>query len=371
MLERLQPLLPAVRAPAAASLVLSLAKLRLNPDALVPGITDSLGQRFMVDMDAASGHDLASVLMACAKLQLSPCEGALRKVILARMAVADSSSLGSQQVANRLHSMAMTTAATSPIQLIDSLCKRFGVLLKSCQADELPSVQSIATTISALNKLRFAPANELAMSMVGRMVSLCHTSEQQPAPQLVSSFLFACAELNVLVRQTDADSLVSMLLNSNGHRVAQQVNPCTAMLGCLHNQTLDKMIHQISSEISMPSSLSDIDLYQLYQALDWLQPVASADAQLVDAWVRLKAKIGKLGPRPVPSSAPYVEAELVCAALTQLRLRFTAQTVINNYWVAAILEPSHSGLSIVLGFKACQFIRHKPVRYHWLLSPLL
>ncbi len=105
MLERLQPLLPAVRAPAAAGLLWSSAKLRLNPDALVPGTTDGLGQRFMVDIDAASGHDAASVLMACAKLHLSPCEGALRKAILARMAVADSSSLDSQQVANRLHSM--------------------------------------------------------------------------------------------------------------------------------------------------------------------------------------------------------------------------------------------------------------------------
>jgi len=341
----------------------------------VPGITDSLGQRFMVDMDAASGRDSASVLMACAKLQLSPCQGALRKAILARMAVADSSSFDSQQVANRLHSMAMTTAAASPIQLIDSLCKRFGVLLKSCQADELPNAQSIATTISALNKLRFAPADELAVSMVGRMVALCHMPGQQPAPQLVSSFLFACAELSVLVKQIDAESLVSMLLSSNRHRVAQQVNSRTArslaILGCLHNQTLDKLIDQISSEMLMPSSLNDIALYQLYQAVDWLQPVASADAQLVDAWVCLKAKIGKLGPRPVPSSAPYVEAELVCAALTQLRLRFTAKTVISNYWVAAILEPSHNGSSILLGFKAYQFIRNKSVRYHWLPSPLL
>ena len=237
---------------------------------------------------------------------------------------------------NRLHSMARTTAATSPIQLIDSLCKRFGVLLKSCQADELLNARSIATMISALTKLRFAPANELAMSMVGRMISLCHTSEQQPAPQLVSRFLFACAELNVLVKQTDADSLVSMLLNSTRHQVAQLVNPCTArslaMLGCLRNKTLDNMIDQISSEMLMRSLLDDIALYQLYQALDWLQPVASADAQVVDAWVRLKAKIGQLGPRRVTSSAPYVEAEFVCAALTQLCLRFTAQTFISKYW---------------------------------------
>ena len=88
MLERLQPLLPAVRAPAAAGLLWSSAQLGLNPDALVPGMTDSLGQRFMVDMDAATGQNLAKVLAACAKLHLSPCEGALRKAILARMAVA-------------------------------------------------------------------------------------------------------------------------------------------------------------------------------------------------------------------------------------------------------------------------------------------
>ena len=90
MLKRLQPLLPAVRAPAAANLLWSSAQLGLNPDALVPGITDSLGQQFMADMNAATGQDLANVLVACAKLQLSPCQGGLRKAVFARLAVADS-----------------------------------------------------------------------------------------------------------------------------------------------------------------------------------------------------------------------------------------------------------------------------------------
>lgn len=134
------------------------------------------------------------------------------------------------------------------------------------------------------------------------------------------------------------------------------------MLGCLHNQTLDKLIELISFEMLMPSSLSDYGLYQLYQALDWLQPVASKDAQLVDTWVCVKAKIGKLGPRPVPSSVPYEETELVHAALTQLRLRFAAETFISTYWAAAIVEPRHSGSSIILSFKAYHFIRNKSVR---------
>ena len=187
MLERLQPLLPAVRAPVAAGLLKSSVKLGLNPDAVVPGITDSLGQQFMADMDAATGQDLAIVLAACAKLQLSPCQGELLKAIFARLAVADSSSFDSQHVASRLHSIAMITCVAPSIELIDSLCKRFGMLLKSCQADEVPNAHSIATTISALSKLRYAPSKELAKIMVDRMVALCHVPGSS-LPQNLSAY---------------------------------------------------------------------------------------------------------------------------------------------------------------------------------------
>ncbi|KAL0048592.1 hypothetical protein WJX82_006678 [Trebouxia sp. C0006] len=50
-------------------------------------------------------------------------------------------------------------------QVLDALCKRFGALLKSRQAAELPNAQNIANTIWALSELKFAPADELAMSM--------------------------------------------------------------------------------------------------------------------------------------------------------------------------------------------------------------
>ena len=175
------------KAPVAAGLLKSSVKLGLNPDAVVPGITDSLGQQFMADMDAATGQDLAIVLAACAKLQLSPCQGELLKAIFARLAVADSSSFDSQHVASRLHSIAMITCVAPSIELIDSLCKRFGMLLKSCQADEVPNAHSIATTISALSKLRYAPSKELAKIMVDRMVALCHVPGSS-LPQNLSAY---------------------------------------------------------------------------------------------------------------------------------------------------------------------------------------
>ncbi len=89
MLQRLQPLLPDVGAREAANLLWSSAKLGVDPDALVPGMTDSLVHQFMADMDAATGQGFASVLVACAKLQLSPCQGGLFKAILNRLATAD------------------------------------------------------------------------------------------------------------------------------------------------------------------------------------------------------------------------------------------------------------------------------------------
>ncbi len=79
MFWSLQPLLPDVEARQAANMLWSSAQLGLNPDALVPGMTDSLAQQFMVDMDAADGQNFANVLEACAKLQLSPCHGVLCK----------------------------------------------------------------------------------------------------------------------------------------------------------------------------------------------------------------------------------------------------------------------------------------------------
>ena len=82
MLQRLQPLLPDVGAREASNLLWSSAKLGVDPDALVPGMTDSLAHQFMTNMDVATGQGFASVLVACAKLQLSPCQGALFKAIL-------------------------------------------------------------------------------------------------------------------------------------------------------------------------------------------------------------------------------------------------------------------------------------------------
>ena len=372
MLERLEPLLPAVSARAAASLLWSSAKLGLNPNALVPGMTDSLAQEFMADIDAATGQQLASVLVACAKLRLSPCQGGLFKAILHRLVTGDLSQFNPQTMANVLHSLAKLPAAAPSIEVLDALCKRFGVLLSSRKTCELRDAQNIANTLWALSKLKHAPSDELAMTMVGRMVALCHLPGQQPAPQALSNALLACAELRLPVKQADTDSLVSFLLSLDRQHVGKQDCANTAwglsVLGHLRVAQLDLLLDQLAAlsidhrELSQTSLLNVIDLHQLYLALDWLQPPENADIQQGKAWQSLKEKLGNLGPQPACNTEPHPRAQLVCSALTQLGVRFKAIPVISGYRTAAVLEPIGSAPLIVISFDLKLCLNNQPSR---------
>ncbi len=373
MFQRLQPLLPDVGAREAANLLWSSAKLWLNPEALVPGMTDSLARQFMVDMDAAIGQHFTNVLVACAKLQLSPCHGDLVQAVCGRLAIVDMSTFSSQAVANTLHSLATMSDVAPSVEVLDVLCQRFDALLRSSQAAEIPNAQGIANTLWALSKLKHAPADELAMSMVGRMVALCNVPRQQPKMQEVSNFLLACAHLRVPVKKADTDSLASFLLSSNRQPGDQQAYVNTAwslaVIGHLRQAhftlMLDQM-HALSSsphETSAPPVLTAAQLTQLYQALDWLQPHSTAPAEEQSAWSSLQGKLHRLGPRPVPDKPPSFGSRKLCAALNQLQLSFKAMVVIQSYWVTAVLQSQDSKAQpVIMRLSTPDYITNIPGR---------
>ncbi len=76
----------------------------------------------MADMDAATGQGFVNVLVACAKLQLSPCQGGLFRAILNRFATADLSKCEPQHVANTLQSL--VTLELFTVGLIDPATRR-------------------------------------------------------------------------------------------------------------------------------------------------------------------------------------------------------------------------------------------------------
>ena len=373
MFHRLQTLLPDVEARQAANILWSSAQLRLNPDALLPGMTDSLAQQFMVDMDAAIGQEFANVLVACAKLHISPCQGELFKAIQNRLARADLCNFDPQNVANTLHSLATLPAAAPSTEVLDALCQRFGALLKSRQAAELPDAQNIANTVWALSKLKHAPSHKLAMAMVGRMVALCHLPGHQPTPQNISHVLPACAELSVPVTQADTDSLASLLLSPNNRHATWQhyTNAAwiLAVMGHLRQAQLALMLDQIlvlsgnPGQRSAPSLVTDAQLTQLYQALDWLQPHPTALAQQQSAWSSLQGKLHSLRPRHVPNKSTFHGIRKLSAALDQLQLPFKAAVLVQSFWVNAVVHSQDNRAQpIILRLSSSDYITNIPDR---------
>ena len=348
LLETLQPACTALSARRATSILSSLSKLNINPGRMMPGSVDAIAQQLMANMYSANGLDLAYVMAAYSMLQLTPCGEDLMRAVSKQLAVADLSVVGPFHMGQLSYSLATIPSAAPSIKTLDALCERFRVLLKSHQVTELPSAPSIAITMWALSKMKYAPSDEMAMSMVGRMAALCHTSKQQPSRQDISNVLLACAELRIPVKQADIDSLVRLLLSTIPHQVDEQhfTNAAwsLAVLGFLTNQLLDKLIDQLSvpslryANTSVPSPLMDAGLGQLYTALAWLQPPSSAPALHHEAWSSLQGKLHRLGPRPALTKRYFKGNGKLCCALKQLELTFRPRASIENHWVDAVLE---------------------------------
>ncbi|KAA6417359.1 MAG: hypothetical protein FRX49_12688 [Trebouxia sp. A1-2] len=209
ILEMLQPLCKTLGVREASSLLSSLSKLNTDPGLLVPGTLDAIVQQLMANMHSANGQDLADVTAALTMLQSTPCYKDLMLAVSSQLAGGGLSNADSTRVASILHSLATTPSAAHSTKALNALCERFSVQLRSHRLADLPYANSIAIVMWALSKLKHAPSNELAMSMVGRMADLCRSPKQQPLPQAISNVLLACAELRISVKQADIDSLVS------------------------------------------------------------------------------------------------------------------------------------------------------------------
>ena len=187
ILVLLQPVCTALRAREASNVLSSLSTLGIDPSSMAPGTVDAIAQQLLDTMDYANVQDLIDVLAGCSMLLLTPCCEDLVRAVSRQLAVADLSDVWSSKVAKiahslaHAHSLATIPSAAPSIKALDALCERFGVLLRSHQAAERPNAQNIASFMWALSKMKHAPPQELAIYMVGRMVSLrCVPGKNMP-----------------------------------------------------------------------------------------------------------------------------------------------------------------------------------------------
>ena len=168
MLFRLQYFLPRIQPRQASSILWSCASLGVNPDSLIPGIVDELAQQFLRNMSSADGQSFASLLLACVQLRLDPRDGHMCYAMLKYL--------------NRTNLSAF-------------------------------DAQAVANTAWALQELRYAPQDDLALAMASRLLYHCQYSQAEIRPQHISNLLFAFAELRLPAEPTQLNALVTFLLS--------------------------------------------------------------------------------------------------------------------------------------------------------------
>ena len=295
--------------------------------------------------------------------------------LISRRAIAEQPT--AQNIANLM--WALATSGSAPTEaFLDLCCNHFSSLIHSLVMADRPDQQNVANVLWALYKFKHAPSGQVAKAMVERLVALCRLPGQQPTAQTISNVVLACADLRLTIDSVGVETLASVFMNLSMQKTVPQdytnLAWSLAVLGLMRMETLNLLLCGLSDMTVQRDELLEgsmiaftvSNLRQLYQALDWLQPLPGAPASEHQAWSQLEKKLSILGGRPPATSKSHPNIPSVCAALARLNLRFKASASVGSYSVAAIVESHGSDVPMVLSLKPHRYMRNQPSR--WLLS---
>ncbi|KAA6421657.1 MAG: hypothetical protein FRX49_08600 [Trebouxia sp. A1-2] len=413
VLLQLEPMLPDVGARAVSNILWSSAKLGLNPDTFVPGMTNALAAKMLqLTKDKAgrqpNARDCANFLWALASLGHQPADKGLVDAVSeccvrlikhhdvskrpnaqeAANLIWALASLGHQRAdkglidavcehfvrlvkhhdiskrpnaqgaANLLWALASLGHQREDKGLIDAVCNHFVRLIKHHDVSKRPNAQGAANVIWALGELNHEPPDGAASAILERLSVLCGLPRQAPNAQELSNTLLACAVLRLKVKDHVSLALVDGLLRLDRAHCSDQtycnaawslavldklcVDLFSLILGRLRPLSTEPAHNALPAHDALPRQ----ELFQLYQALDFLQPLPTAAAQ------QLQEMVTRLGPRPLPdkrSAGDLLTSKHLCVALEQLGLAFTANVPLSGYWADAVLRPQDgSAVPVVL-----------------------
>lgn len=350
-LVMLQQVMPDVRCRQASSIFWAFGRLHINPDDLVPGTVDALAQQFLADIASARGQSYASLLSACLELRLDP-RGRVLPRVLQHLSNTDISAFNFQELANITHSLAKLPADKPTFELLDDLCNALLQKIQSNDARERPDAQAISSFAWALQKLKHEPTTDVAAGMLGHMLYLCNGHKrQQPTSQAISNLLLAWAMLRLTMDQSQADRLVTHLLQQRP-QTQDLANTAwsLAVSGLLHIPAFGHLLHQYLTLITRqrpPWESIARQIAQLYNAMDWLRPQEGASLQYQQAYADLQTKLELLGPRPKPDHQPHYLSNLV-PALAELGLQHHNAVQIKGYIPTAVVPPKDSTVKPLL-----------------------
>lgn len=345
MLQRLRSVLSEYDSRSISNAFWSFAKLKFNPDNLLPGTLDCLAERYIQTMHTASGQSHSSTLLACVELNLGYCSGKLIQAILQHLQHTDMSDYSAQALSNITYSLALLPAAQPTVSTLDELCHEFQQLLLSPFQDQRPTAQGVANLAWALQELKYAPAPKLASDMTRRMIVLCSFPGQQPKSQEISSFLLACGELRFPLSAAQARFFVNRLLGDRTVGIQALANTAysLAVVGVLEPDLYTQLLQRLLAMYEASAPLQIANLVQMYQALDKLQSASHGNLQHHDACKCIHAALQELGPRPDPGkTAARQISSALSAALRQLGVQHMCGVGLKSYWLDAVVQP-HEG----------------------------
>ncbi len=385
ILHQLQPMPSDVGAQSVSNILWSSAKLRLNPDAFVPGMTDALAAKLLQltrgeGRRQPSAQSCAIFLWALATLGHQLADKGLVDAVCSRFAMHikhhdESQRPNAQEAANVVWAVATLGHEPADKGLVDAVCKHFAMLTKHHDVFKRPSAQGAANVMWALGKMNHTPQASVAVDILEHFMVFCGLPRQAPNAQELSNILYACAMLRLKVTEHFQLALVDGLLRldrSSGYK-QDYCNAAwsLAVSGVLSSEMFLALLEHLQP---LPTAdpahvaLTSQDLSQLYQALDFLHPLPMAAAQ------QLQEMVARLGPFPLPderSAADLSSNEHLCAALGQLGLAFSANVPLSGYQAAAVLQPRDSvTVPVVLVTKAVDHFRNQHHRCVFFLCPL-
>ena len=207
-LLQLKPLLPDIEARQISNILWSSAKLGLNPDAYVPGMTDALAAKLLqLAKDEArhqpNAQNCANFMWALATLGHEPADKGLADAVCAHFARLirhhdDTKRPNAQEVANLLWALATLGHEPADKGLADAVCNHFARLIRHHDAQRQPNAQGVANFMWALATLGHGPADEgLADAVCNHFARLIghHDAQKRPTSQAVSNIMWALASL--------------------------------------------------------------------------------------------------------------------------------------------------------------------------------
>ena len=349
----LHPKLLDAGAQAVSNILWSSAKLGLNPDAFVPGMTDALAAKLLQLAKDEPRHrpnaqSCANFMWALATLGHEPANKGLIDAVCAHFVRLirhhdDSKQPNAQGVANFL--WALATLGHEPVDkgLADAVCNHFARLIRHHDARKRPDSQAVSNVMWALEEMNHAPPDGAASAILEWFSRLCKLPGQEPNAQAISNTLFACAVLRLKVKGHVSLALINGLLRldrSSGYK-QDYCNAAwsLAVSGMLSPEILCALLDRLRplpTAEAVHDALRTQDLAQLYQALDSLQPLPSVAAQ------QLQDMLSILGQRPLPNrkqDADSFDRRQLCWALGQLGLAFAPDVPLSGYWAHAVLHP--------------------------------